>query len=88
MVAISNIPTFITGMNSFTEFFLARMSATFRTNLTGVLMVNLGKVFAPFPTYPRQQIAELTKTTVKHLFTQKTSGSHFEVDVLNKDHVC
>jgi hypothetical protein len=50
-------------------------------------MVNLSKVFATFPANPRQQISELSKTTIKHLFTQKPSRSHFEVDIFNKNHV-
>jgi hypothetical protein len=75
-------------MNSFFEFFLARMSATFRANLTGESMVNLSEVFSTLPAYPGQQVAELTETTIEHLFAQKTFGSHFKVDILNKNHVC
>ncbi len=88
MISRSLIPAFRTDMNSFTEFFLACMSATLWADLRSVLMVNLSKVFVSFPTYPRQQIAELAKTTIQHLFTKKTPGSHFKVDVLNKNHVC
>ena len=75
-------------MDSFIEFFLARMSAAFRANLTGIFVVNLSKILASFPTYPRQQIAELSKTPVKHLLTQKPFGRYTKVNVFHKDHVC
>ncbi len=62
MVTTRFIPTFRTDMNSFTLVFLARMSTTFRANLAGIFVVNLSQILALFPTYPRQQITELTKT--------------------------
>ena len=88
MISRSRVSAFITDMNSLVEFFLARMSATFWTNLRGVFMVNLSKVLTTLPAYPRQQISKLTKPSVKHFFPQKTPGSHFKVDVLNENHVC
>ncbi len=88
MISRSLITAFITEMNSLFEFFLASMSATFRADLRSIFMVYLLKVFSSLPTYPRQQISELTKTSFQHMFTQESFGSHLKVDVLNKNHVC
>ena len=88
MISCGLIPTFITGMNPFTEFFFSRMSTAFWANLTGVLVVNFLEVFTSLPADPRQQISELTETAVKHLLTQESLSSHFEVKIFNKNHVC
>ena len=88
MISRRLISTFRTMMNSFFEFFLSSMGIALGTDLTSVFMVNSIKVLAPLPTYPRQQISKLTEATVEHLFAQKASSSHFQVDIFNKNHVC
>ncbi len=75
-------------MDSFAEFFFSRMSIALWANLRSVFVVNRREVFSTLPADPRQQLPELTETTVKHLFSKKTFCRDPKINIFDKNHIC
>src|SRR4028118_2364876 len=86
MISICFISTNITLMYPKRKLLFARMCSTFRAGLRRSIGIDTGKIDLMFLRHPRKPVEELTKSPVKSMFSQHSSGHRFEVQILNKNH--
>src|SRR3569832_2718084 len=86
MISLCFIPTNITLMYPKRKLLFARMCSTFRAGLRRSIGIDTGKIDLMFLRHPRKPVEELTKSRVKSMFSQHSSGHRFEVQILNKNH--